>query len=121
MGFLYAVLAWGIVALAVVHMAATFRLFPSLTGAAIWFFTGGIAMVLTGGLNLLNRAYGAAAPGLRWFCIATNVTMTAVAFVSGRVGRARLGELVFVAGWFAATAALSMLGAPLRVGRPRAL
>ena len=90
MGYLYSVLGWGIVALGVVHMMSTFRLFGSLTGAAIWFFTGGIAMVLTGALNLLNRSYGAAAPGLRWFCVATNVTMTALAFVSGRVGGAGL-------------------------------
>ena len=78
MGYLYSVLGWGIVALGVVHMTATFRFFGSLTGAAIWFFTGGIAMVLAGALDLLNRAYGAAAPGLRWFCVATNVTMTAL-------------------------------------------
>jgi hypothetical protein len=110
--YVYAVLGWGIVALGVVHMAATFRIFGALTGAAIWFFTGGIAMVLTGGLDLLNRAYGAAAPGLRWFCIATNVAMTALSLVSGRVGRARLGELVFVVGWFAATAVVSTLRAP---------
>ena len=121
MGYLYSVLSWGIIALGVVHMMSTFRLFGSLTGAAIWFFTGGIAMVLTGALNLLNRTYGAAAPGLRWFCVATNVTMTALAFVSGRVGRAGLGQLVFVVGWFAAAGALSMLRAPVRVGRPRAV
>jgi hypothetical protein len=121
MGFLYSVLGWGIVALGVAHMTATFRIFASLTGAAIWFFTGGIAMVLTGALNLLNRAYGAAALGLRWFCVATNVTMTALAFVSGRVGHSRLGQLVFVVGWFAATGALSVLRAPVRVGRPRAV
>jgi hypothetical protein len=119
MGYLYSVLGWGIVALGVVHMTATFRLFGSLTGAAIWFFTGGIAMVLTGALNLLNRAYGAEAPGLRWFCVATNVTMTALAFVSGRVSRAGLGQLLFVVGWFAAAGGLSVLRAPMRVSRPR--
>jgi len=111
MRYLYAVLGWGIVALGVVHMAATFRIFGSLTGAAIWFFTGGIAMAMTGALNLLNRAYGATAPGLRWVCIATNAVMTALAFVSGRVGRAGPGELVFVVGWFAATGAVSVLRA----------
>jgi len=118
MAYLYSVLGWGIVALGVVHMTATFSLFASLTGAAVWFFTGGLAMVLTGGLNLLNRAYGAAAPGLRWFCVSTNVTMTALAFVSGRVSHAPLGQLMFVVGWFAATGAVSVLRAPVRVGRP---
>ena len=120
MGYLYSVLGWGIVALGVVHMTATFGIFHSLTGAAVWFFTGGIAMVMTGALNLLNRAYGAAAPGLRWFCVATNVAMTALAFVSGRVGHAGLGQLMFVVGWFAATGAVSVLCAPVRLGRPRA-
>ena len=109
MRYLYSVLGWGIVALGAVHMSATFRIFGSLTGAAIWFFTAGIAMVLTGALNLLNRAYGATAPGLRWCCIATNVGMTVLALVSGRVGRVSRGELLFVVGWFAATAAASVL------------
>jgi hypothetical protein len=45
MGYLYSVLGWGTVALGVVHMMSRFRLFGSLTGAAIWFFTGGTAMV----------------------------------------------------------------------------
>src|SRR6185295_8533858 len=117
MGYLYSVLGWGIVALGVVHMTATFGIFAALTGAAVWFFTGGIAMVMTGALNLLNRAYGAQAPGLRWFCIATNVAMTALAFVSGRVSRVSLGELVFVAGWFAATSVVSVLRAPALTGR----
>src|SRR6185295_7889900 len=120
MGYLYSVLGWGIVALGVVHMTATFGIFASLTGAAVWFFTGGIAMVMTGALNLLNRAYGATAPGLRWFCVATNVVMTALALVSGRVGHAGLGQLMFVVGWFAATGAVSVLRAPVRLGRPRA-
>jgi len=119
MRYVYAVLAWGIVALGVFHMASTFRIFGSLTGSAIWFFSGGIAMVLTGVFNLLNRAYGTAAPGLYWCCIATNVVMTALAFVSGRVGRAGVSGLIFVVGWFAATGVVSALRAPMRVAGSR--
>ena len=52
----YLLFACGIVALGVVHMAATFRSFDAPSSAALWFFSGGIAMVLTGVLNLLNRA-----------------------------------------------------------------
>jgi hypothetical protein len=42
-------------------MLATLHFFKTLASAALWFFSGGIAMALTGALNLLNRALGQAA------------------------------------------------------------
>jgi hypothetical protein len=105
---IYAILGWGIVALGFVHMAATFRVHSS-TVAAIWFFSGGVALVLTGAINLLNRAYGSAAQGLRYVCIATTAGMTVFSFVSGRATHARGSVLVVVVGWFAVTSVLSSL------------
>jgi hypothetical protein len=102
----YGVLGWGIIALGVLHMASTPH---ALTASAVWFFSGGIVMVLTGGLNLLNRAYGGTAPGLRWFCVATNAAMTAFTLVAGSVGRAGIGELATIAGWMGATTVLSLI------------
>jgi hypothetical protein len=100
----YGVLSWGVIALGLFHMASTPR---ALTPAAVWFFGGGMAIVLTGALNLLSRRYGGTAPGLRWCCIAANAALTAFALVAGSVGRARLGALVVIAGWLGATTALS--------------
>jgi hypothetical protein len=104
---IYAILGLGIVALGVLHMSATFRL-DALTSSAIWFFSGGVSLVLTGALNLLNRAYGATAPGLRTFCIATNIGMTIFSCIGGWVTHAGVGELAVVVGWFGATTILSV-------------
>jgi len=100
----YGVLGWGIIVLGMVHMASTPR---ALTASAMWFFSGGIAMVLTGALNLLSRTYGGTAPGLRWFCVSTNAAMTAFALIAGAVGRASVGELIAIAGWMGATTVIS--------------
>ena len=110
MRHLYAVFAWGIVALGVVHMSATGRVHSSTT-AALWFFSGGVSMVLTGAINLLNRSYGAAAPGLRRVCIATSAGMTVFAFVLGVASHASVPQLVTVVGWFAVTTILSSIRA----------
>lgn len=102
----YGVLGWGIIALGMLHMASTPR---TLTATAVWFFSGGIAMMLTGVLNLLNRTYGGTAPGLRWSCVATNAAMTIFAVIAGSVGRASVGELVTIGGWLGATTAFSLM------------
>ena len=101
----YGVLGWGIIALGILHMVSTPR---ALTASAVWFFSGGIAMALTGALNLVSRTYGGTAPGLRWFCVATNAAMTAFALVAGSVGRASVGELLAIVGWMGATTVLSL-------------
>ncbi len=71
-------------------MLATLHLFKTLTSAALWFFSGSIAMALTGALNLLHRAYGLNAPGLRVVCVGTNIIMLAFGIVSGVVSRANI-------------------------------
>lgn len=103
---IYGVLGWGIVALGMLHVASTPR---ALTASAVWFFSGGLAMMLTGALNLLSLTYGGTAPGLRWFCVATNAVMTIFAIVAGSVGRASVGELVAIGGWMGATTVISCM------------
>ncbi len=61
----YGALAYALIAPGIVHMAATPMPFAALNGSAFWFFNGGIVLLLTGAINLLNRAYGAIAPGVR--------------------------------------------------------
>lgn len=104
----YLVAACLIVALGLVHIAATFLLFDGLTARAIWFASGGLAIVLTGTLNLLNRTYGAAAPGLRWATVGANAVMTGFALLSGIADAASAAQIVFIAGLMAAATLLSM-------------
>ena len=102
----YGLLGCGIIALGVLHMASTPR---TLTPAALWFFSGGIAMVLTGALNLLNRTYGGNARGLRWCCVATNAGMTVFTLLTGWVTGGSVGELMTIGGWMAATTGFSLV------------
>lgn len=103
---IYGVLGWGIVALGTLHMASTPR---ALTPASLWFFSGGMTMVLIGALNLLNRAYGDAAPGLHWFCAAATAATTVFTLIGGVVTRASIGALAVIGGWMAATTVLSAM------------
>jgi len=95
---LYQVLGWGLVLLGAAHMATTFRAFEALSSAAVWFFGAGIAMALTGALNLLNRAYGQQAPGLHWTCVATNGAMTVFGLLAGIATHASVRQLIVVLG-----------------------
>src|SRR5687767_5266146 len=108
MRLLYACVSWGIIALSAVHMLAALHLFKTLTSAALWFFSGGIALALTGALNLLHRAYGQVAPGLRKVCIGTNVIMLAFGIVSGAVSGASVAEFGLVLGLMGGATALSL-------------
>ena len=103
---LYATLGWGIIALGLLHVASTPR---SLTPSTLWFASGGLAMVLTGLLNLLNRSYGSQASGLRRVCIGVNAVMVAFALLSGIVNRAPASQLLIVLGLFGGAGALSVL------------
>ena len=105
---LYLVLAVLIILLGVVHVSATFMLFDALTGRAVWFASGGVAIVLTGLINLLNRAYGAAARGVRWTAIGANAAMTVFAVLAGRAGAASGAQLVLIVGLMAAATLVSI-------------
>jgi hypothetical protein len=94
----YQGLGTGLVVLGLLHMAATFQAFDTISDAAVWFFGSGIAMALTGVLNLLNVRYGHAASGIRSCCIATNVAMCVFAAVAGVVTNATVPEFAIILG-----------------------
>jgi len=97
MKILYALLAVAILAVGVLHMATTFWLTSSAV-ARVWFFGAGIAIALHGVLNLLNRRYGLAAPGLRAACLGTNLLMVCFASIAGPVsGASVVGQVVALA------------------------
>ncbi|HUP65864.1 MAG TPA: hypothetical protein VM557_11360 [Thermoanaerobaculia bacterium] len=106
---LYLVIGWAIVLLGMTHMFATTRLFDGVTQSALWFFSAGIAMSLNGALNLLNRSYGAEAPGLRMVCLGANLVMTCFAAVAGVVSDPTVIELVLVVGLHVFATMLSIL------------
>ena len=95
-------------------MLATFGLFHALNNAALWFFSGGIAIALTGVLNLLQRSYGHVAPGLRKVCIGTNIVMTIFAVLSGIVSYANIAQFALVIGLLGGATALSLSHAEMR-------
>ena len=106
---LYLILALFMILLGLVHIAATFVLFDSLTIRALWFASGGVAIVQTGLLNLLNRAYGASARGLRWATFGANAVMTVFAMLAGTAGAASGAQLVVIVGLMAAATLVSLL------------
>jgi hypothetical protein len=79
-------------------MASTPRYFDRLTSQALWFFGGGVLMVLGAALNLLNRAYGHLARGLRLVCVGTNIVLIVFAVVLGRVSGGTVGQWIVVLG-----------------------
>jgi hypothetical protein len=115
MRVVYFVLSIAIIALGIVHIAATPHLFSQPTLSGVWFASGGLAIILTGVLNLLNRAYGQIASGLRLVCVGTNVVMTCFSLLAGYVSRASALQFIFVIGLMAGTTIFSFLpGARLR-------
>ena len=66
-------------------------------------------VVYTGSINLLNNVYGAAAPGLRWFCRIANVVMLCFTALSGVITKASGAELAAVVGLFATVTLLSWM------------
>jgi hypothetical protein len=108
MKYVYAILSWGIVALGTVHMLATFRIFHTFNNSALWFFSGGISLVLTGSINLLHRTYGHIAPGLRRVCIGTNILMTIFGVLSGIVTHSGIAGFILVLGLLGGATILSL-------------
>lgn len=111
----YLLIGWGIVLLGTIHMLAATRIFSELTARALWFVSGGIAMMLLGAQNLLNYAYGANAPGVRRVCVAGNLVMTIFGITAGVVTNANVAEFATVVGLVGGATALSMSGRSLSV------
>ena len=109
---LYLVLACLIILLGLVHVSATFALFDALNSRAVWFASGGLAMILTGVINLLNRAYGATAPGVRWAAFGANAALTIFAALAGIAGAASGAQLIVIVGLMVSTTLVSILRTP---------
>lgn len=101
---LYAFAGWAIVALGGLHMVTTIRISASTPAFRIWFFGSGMAMALVGALNLLHRAYGRSAPGVRIVCRAANILLTLFAVAAGAITGASLAEYILI---------ISLLGSAL--------
>jgi putative Ca2+/H+ antiporter (TMEM165/GDT1 family) len=93
---LYAFVGWAIVALGGLHMLTTIRLSASTPAFRVWFFGAGIAMALTGALNLLHRAYGSSAAGVRIVCRSANVLLTLFAGAAGALTGAGMAEYILI-------------------------
>jgi hypothetical protein len=104
-------IAWSLIVLGVVHVAATWIFFSRVSGAALWFASGGIAMSLGGALNVLQRLYVAQAPGVWPACIAGNLAMTALAGTFVALAGARVvrePQFLLLLGLLVAITALSI-------------
>jgi hypothetical protein len=110
---LYGVLAWVLATFGALHCFAAFRIYSALTMSALWFFSGGLLIILGATLNLLNRAYGAAAPGLRIATGISNVVIAAVATTGGILSHTSLAQLVVVLALFVTITGLSWTRAAL--------
>jgi hypothetical protein len=113
---LYKILSWGTVALGAAHMLTTAALRGGTPAGHVWFFGTGIAIVLSGSLNLLNIGCGAVARGIRWLCIGNNVFMTGFAVVAGVVTDTEPWQLAAILSLVGGTTALSILTVPLKPG-----
>jgi hypothetical protein len=108
---------WSLIVLGVVHVGATRIFFPRLSGSALWFASGGIAMSLGGALNVLQRLYAGQAPGVSSACLAGNLAMMTLA--AGFVGPAgarvvREPQFLLLLGLLLATTALSIRSTAIR-------
>ncbi len=110
---IYAVAAWLLMAIGVLHMATTWRLSAASPFTRVWFFGAGLAMVQAGALNLLNRRYGREALGLAWVTRGGNLFLFGFATVAGAVNNATVGEFALILGVLATLLLLSFLPAAL--------
>jgi len=108
----YAVLAWLLAALAVLHMATTFRLASASPFTKVWFFGAGVAMAQTAALNLLHRTHPGTALG--WVTRGSNIVILGLAAVGGVVTHASAAELVVMLGALAALLVLSFVDSSTR-------
>ena len=106
-------IAWSLIVLGVVHIAATWIFFSRVSGAALWFASGGIAMSLGGALNVLQRLYASRAPGVWPACMAGNLAMTALAVAFVVLAGARVvrePQFLMLLSLLVATTVLSVSG-----------
>ena len=75
---LYLVAGWALVSIGAIQTMFSALRFDSFDEAALWFATAGIAVSLTGALNLLNVARRREDVPIRQVSVAANVLITAV-------------------------------------------
>ncbi len=71
------IIGYAIGGIGLLHIGVTPLAYPDWTMRAMWFVSGGMAMVLLAALNLLRNRYVHVAPGLRWTCAAANIAFAA--------------------------------------------
>ena len=100
--------AWLLFGIGLLHCSVTFIIAESPTETALWFFSGGLALIYCAVLNLLRVRYAAIAPGLRRACAAVNLSLLAFIFAylaaQGLAAFRNPGAAVLVACGLAATA-----------------
>ncbi len=79
------VMAWGIVAVGLLHCCMTPTRYDTLSESALFFFSAGLALLYVGAFNLLLTRYAGSAPALRGVCIGANLSM--LGFVLVYAGR----------------------------------
>jgi hypothetical protein len=75
---IYLVLSWAIVSIGVIQTMFTALRFEQFDEAALWFATAGMAIALTGAMNLLNLGRHLEDAGVRRVCLVANLAMTVV-------------------------------------------
>jgi len=105
----YLLLGICLVALGLIHIVSTPRFFVHLTSGAVWFASGGLAIMLTGAVNILRRAYGEIAPGLRLVCVIANIVMTGFALLAGYASGASVAQFVVVVVLLGGATVLSLM------------
>lgn len=106
---------WVTIALGVVHVGATAVLFDAFTDAALWFASGGLALLLIGAVDLLAVDAPPRAPA-RWVAAGANVAgglLHGVAFSVVTHWRAPQGPFFLAV---AAVAVAAALRPPPRTG-----
>ena len=93
---LYLALSLALLALGVLHTVVALRRLWPLAASGVWFLAGGTAILLTAALNLLNRAYGRAAHGIRATTAAANLVMFVSSVLGGIATHAKPVQLVLV-------------------------
>ncbi len=106
---LYAFVGWAVIALGGLHMLTTIRLSASTPAFRVWFFGAGLAMALAGALNLLHRAYGSSAAGVRIVCWITNILLMLYAAVAGALTGAGLAEYIVIVSLVGGALILSLI------------
>jgi hypothetical protein len=69
------VVGWLLIVFGAIHLFLTSKFDPNLGMNAIWFASGGLLIIATGGLNLLRVAYANVAQGVRIVSVTANVVL----------------------------------------------